>query len=124
MSPIEIPEEIKRYVGLFGKGTVAYVAPEMLKGSLIEILKTIKTEAASRWVHDNVSLWDELEPKHRKSFMKLGEFVKDLRWLTADWMIQAIKEDCPALASLFLGWRKGYNWLTRQIEIIKEEISK
>lgn len=124
MAQIKIPVEVKKYASVFGKGMVAQFAPEVLKGGLVEVMRKKTVEATCNWVDKNIRLWNELEPDHRKSLLKLGEVVKDLSWLTADWFIEVIKKDCPALASLFLGWEKAYNWLERQIEIIKEEIKK
>ena len=48
--------------------------------------------------------------------------VPDVDWLTVDWFIDAIREEHKALASLFLGWKKGRNWLARQIKAIKTEM--
>lgn len=124
MARIEVPGKIKKYAGIFGKGVVAEVVPELLKSGLVEVLKKTTVKRVCEWVENDISLWDNLGVNHQKSLLKMGEFVKDLSWLTADWFIQAIRKDCPALASLFLGWEKAYSWLERQIEIIKKEIQK
>ena len=124
MARVEVPGKVKKYAGVFGKGVVAHAVPELFKAGLVEIMKKKTVDGASTWVENNVNLWENLEPNQQKSLLKLGEFVKDLRWLTADWVIQSIKVDCPALASLFLGWGEAYKWLKRQVEIIKEEIKK
>lgn len=123
---IKIPEEIKEYAGLFGRGIIIKAAPEVVKGILVGIMKTKKTnvQGVTKWVEENVSLWDALEPKHQEGLMRLGEYVKNLDWLTASYFIDAIREELPAVASLFLGWKKANNWLERQIETIKTEIQK
>lgn len=119
-----VPEEVKKYGGYFAKGIVAEMAPQILKGSLVELMKIkrVDVKKASEWVQTNTRLWDVIEPNQRKALLKLGEHVKNLDWLTKEWVIGAFKEDLPALASLFLGWKKGGNWLGRQVEIIRKEI--
>jgi len=121
--PIEIPDIFKTYGGFFGRGLVASMAPEIVKGMLIEMLKTRTVKATTRWVEQNVILWDTLEPSQKQGLRRLSE-MSNLDWLDAEWIIAAIKQDCPSLASLFLGWRKGKNWLVRQVEIIKKEVAK
>ena len=124
MPPIQVPEELKKYGKYLGHGLIAEMAPEIVKGALVEMLRVRKTNVkkASDWVQSNASLWDSLTLAQQKGLIKLGENVHNLDWLTGEWVIQAIKDDFPALASLFLGWRKGSNWLERQVVIIKEGI--
>ena len=123
---VVIPEELKKYGGYLTKGVVAEMAPHVLKGSLVEMmkLKGVTVKVASKWVETNARLWDVLEPNQRKALLKLGESVRNLDWLTRDWIIVALKDDLPALASLFLGWKKGSNWLERQVVHIKDEIAR
>jgi len=123
---VVIPDELKKYGGYFTKGIVAEMAPHVLKGSLVEMMKIkgVTVKEASEWVQNNTKLWDVLDLNQRKALLKLGESVKNLDWLTRDWIIAALKDDLPALASLFLGWKKGNNWLERQVFIIKGEISR
>jgi len=117
-------EAITRYAGILGKGFVAEMAPKVAKGALVDLLKKkgIGVREAAKWVEENVCLWDTLEPKHQNALRVLKRQIGSVDWLTADWLIGAIKADLPALASLFLGWRKGKNWLVRQIKVIKERI--
>ena len=123
MSPFNIPDIFKKYGGVLGKGALAEIAPFLFKGALVEILKGTTVQGASRWVEKKVNLWDIIEPQHRESLKRLS-IVGDINWLTADWIIQAIKDDHPALASLFLGWKKANNWLEKQVEIIKQEVQE
>lgn len=118
--------ELKKYGKFLGHGIIAEMAPEIVKGALVEMLREKKTNVkkASDWVESNISLWDSLTPAQQKGLVKLGGNVHNLDWLNVSFVIQAIKEDFPALASLFLGWVKGRHWLERQVVIIKEEISK
>ena len=126
MSLIEIPEILKKYGGVFGKGLLIQVAPEIAKGAFVELLrmKRVDVKKATEWVLNNTSLWDNLEPQYQERFKQLAHKVDDVSWMDIDWAINAMKGEFPSLASLFLGWRKGSNWLGRQIEQIKEEVLK
>lgn len=117
-------DTIKRYGGMLSKGLLSEMAPQVVKGALIEVLmaKKLNIKKASSWVEGNVCLWDALEESERHSLVRLGEAVVNVDWLTADWFIEAIKGDFPAVASLFLGWIKGKNWLVRQVDIIREKM--
>ncbi len=115
--------DFKNYAGLLRKGLVIEMAPEIAKGMLVEIFKTKKVtvDSACDWVQRNTSLWETLEPKEQDMLENLAERVGNIDWLDADWVIDAIKKDLPAVASLFLGWKKANNWLKRQTEIIRKE---
>jgi len=120
---IEIPDAVKKLGRLTSKGLVAEFAPEIAKGALVEILKVRKVDVklASAWVEENTCLWDTFEPREQESLLKLRQYVGKIDWLTVGWFIDAIKGDLPAVASLFLGWTRGANWLARQVAIIKEK---
>lgn len=121
----EVGSKIKTYADILLKGGVATMAPDVLRGALVEMLKAkkVNVKRASEWVEGDVSLWETLEPEHRNSLLKLGQYIKNVNWLTADFVIDAIRHDLPAVASLFLGWKKGKNWLERQATQIRQEIS-
>jgi len=120
---LELPD-LKKYAGLFSKGLVIEMAPEIAKGMIVEIFKAKKVsgKAAIDWVQNNTSLWKTLVPGEQALFKDLVERVGNVDWLDADWVIEAIKGDFPAVASLFLGWTKANNWLKRQVEIIRKEV--
>lgn len=106
------------------KGLVTVNAPNIFKGILNEVLHNpkITVRGVINLVEENGSLWDIIPEEYHSKIQKAAGQVGNLDWLTADWMINAIKKEHPALASLFLGWRKGHNWLERQLKIIRAEI--
>lgn len=108
------------------KGLIAEAAPDILAGALVELLRERKVDVkkASEWVESNSRLWDSLDEMRRNAMKRLCENVTDLSWITGEWVINAIKGEFPAVASLFLGWKKASNWLDRQVEIIREEVQK
>ena len=117
--------DLKNYAGMLRKGLIIEMAPEIAKGMLVELFKSKKVtaESACDWVQSNSSLWKTLEPKEQRMLKNLAVKGGNLDWLEAAWVIAAIKKDLPAVASLFLGWKKANNWLIRQVEIIKKEVA-
>lgn len=125
MPELDVSSVVKKYGGVLGKGLFGLAAPSVGKGILVEILvkKKVSVEEAIKWVEGNTCLWDIIEPKQQDQLKMVAKKVGRLDWLTTDWFIDAIKQDLPSLASLFLGWTKASNWLTRQIEIVKKKIT-
>lgn len=125
MSAVGIGDTFKKYGAVLRKGLVAEMAPNAVKGALIETLleRKVNVVKATEWVEKNVSLWDTLEPGHQKALRYVGR-EGSVEWLTPEWVIAAIRHDLPAVASLLLGWKKAHNWLVRQVEIIKEEVQR
>ncbi len=118
--------DLKKYSGLLGKGLILEMAPEIAKGALVEMFKArgVSVTSASAWVQNNTSLWSMLEPGEQEILKGLAERVGIIDWFDDRWVIEAIKGDFPAVASLFLGWKKANNWLKRQVEIIRKEVAE
>lgn len=114
--------DFEKYLNIVTRGAIAQAAPSVLQGALVELLRPVTIDEAVDWVNNNTSLWDSLSPERQESLQLMARKVGSLDWLTADWVIGAVRKDCPALASLFLGWRKAHNWLVRQVEIIQKEV--
>lgn len=115
---------VKKYGGIVSKGVIATFAPSILKGALVGLFKArnVDVKKATQWVLADKSLWDSLEPERKRQFKQIASKLGNLNFITTDWAIDALREDYPAVASLFLGWTKGRNWMARQMEIIKAEI--
>ena len=124
--PIEMPESFKKLSGFFGKGIIVQMAPQIAQGALVELLKAKKVDVkkATQWVESNNELWKELEPSHQERLKMLARKAGRVDFLNVDWAIDAMRKELPALASLFLGWRKANNWLARQIEIMKTNMAE
>jgi len=117
-------DHIKGFGELTLKGLVSLNAPSLFKGVLNGLLHRddITVDKVVVMVQGNQALWDHLSPDIVHSLHRAAEHVTEVDWLTVEWFIEAIKKEHPALASLFLGWRKARNWLGRQIEVIKKEL--
>jgi len=106
------------------KGLIATQAPNLFKGVLNELLRRddITVDKVVTMVQGNQPLWDQLSPDITHSLRRAAEHVTDVTWLDSAWFVNNIKTQHAALASLFLGWRKGRNWLDRQILDIKKNL--
>lgn len=126
MADIKILDTFKRYRNILGRGFVAELAPGIAKGALLEIFQQgrIGVSEATQWIESNKSLWGSMSPEYQEQMRSLVIKVGRIDWLTFDWVIDGLKDGSPAMASLFLGWKKGTNWLNRQIEEIKQEVTK
>jgi len=117
-------ENIKGIARTTFQGVIASQVPTILKGMLNEFLRRndITFEGIVAMVEKNGSLLPHLTPEMTHGMRRAADLVPDIDFLTVDWFIDAIREEHKALASLFLGWKKGRNWLARQIEAIKAEM--
>ena len=117
---------VQKYGSLLGKGFVIEFAPDIARGILLELFEArkVNTAKATAWVEANTSLWTTLGPDYQKKLKQLVQRLPNIDWITPDWVIETIKVDYPGVASLFLGWKKASNWLSRQLNEIKAEVSK
>ena len=127
--------DLRDYAELTLHGLIASNAPAIFKGIIIEFLRTpfqllppphakqnITVNSLVTMVEENKNLWAILPPEHYDKIQRVASQVGNVNWLTVEWLIEAIKKDHPAIASLFLGWKKGANWLGRQLEEIKKNV--
>ena len=119
-----MPVNLKRYGEIFGRGITATFAPGILKGAVVDYFKEkrVDTKKATEWVQENKSLWDNLDPERQRRFKQLAGKLGSLGFLTAEWAIDALRDEFPAVASLFLGWPKANNWLARQMLKFRTEL--
>ena len=115
---------LKKCGGLFGKGLIGIAAPTMVKGALNEFLGGVAMATVIEWIQGNKSLWQQLGSERQEQFRYLKREIGSIDWLDADWLINAVKQEHPALSSLFKGWLKANNWLKRQAIIIKRELEE
>ncbi len=116
--------DIKKVGNLLSKGLISQFAPDIMQGTLVSLFRGWKLDVdkTTAWVLENRSLWDSMSHEHQEQFKRMGSKIGDISWLNADWVIKALKDDFPGVASLFLGWPKAKNWLGRQLEVIKTHI--
>jgi hypothetical protein len=102
------------------RGLVMQFAPQVIKGGMKEYIGNIKFKDAVTWVNEDKNLWDAIPPKFQNLINKYGPQLGQLDWLTVEWVIENTRATNPSLASLFLSWPEGREWLSKQLESIKK----
>ncbi len=101
------------------QGIIATGIPFIFKGLINEWLtqQHIDIPKACELVlsgKDLITLFREYGADFDNVLHRAGGFVQDPSWLTSDWLIDAIRDEHPDLASLFMGWDEGRSWLDMQ----------
>jgi hypothetical protein len=112
---------IAKYGDFLLTGLISEVGPEIIRGALVELLSSTTVAQATEWVEKDYVLWDKIPEEVKEKLHRFSHRLGDISWLTTEWAIDAMRNDLPALASLFLGWKKANNWLSRQVVIIHRE---
>ena len=111
-------------------GLVSTGIPFIFKGMINEWLteREITVKVASQWVIDGKDLLILFKEFGGQDFenalQRAGAMVKDSSWLTSEWLIDACREEHPAIASLFLGWEEGRVWLDLQTENLRDAFNQ
>ena len=111
---------------LVTRGVIAEIGPTLLKGALLELFRSgkIDTNLLIDYVSRDVNLWEMLDLKYRQYIRNAGGRLGNLNWLTSQFLIDAVREEFPAVASLFLGWEQAGSWLDSQIEDVKYQVQQ
>ena len=120
----EILGYAKEAFGITVKGLITGNSPLVFRGIINELFRQyeITPEKVVPLVQQNEELWSLIDPSRYEQIRIGVSQAGDLSWLTSDWIIDAIRQEHAALASMFLSWRKSKNWLDRQIVNIKKEV--
>lgn len=118
-------DRVKEGAGVFGKGLLLQVAPNIAAGIINELFNRWKIDVAkvTEKINNNASLWSELAPEHKQELIDLSEKIS-LDFITPEFFINSIKRNFPGVASLFLNWPEAADWLTRQIAELKGGIKE
>lgn len=110
---------------VFGKGLIAEMVPGIASGIINEFFHQWNINAAKiiQDVQSNRSLWVDLKPDQRDQLKAASQRLGNLDFITPEFLINSIKEDFPAVASLFLNWPEAGEWLARQINELKTGIT-
>lgn len=109
----------------FGKGLLAEAAPSFASGVIIELFHQwdVTVTKVTEDVQRDRSLWADIEPDDRKQLAVFARQLGSLDFITPELIIESIKEEFPAVASLFLNWPEAGQWLIRQVEQLKKEVT-
>jgi len=118
-------EKLKHLASPIGKGLMQEMVPGIAGGVIVELFHQWNVDVA-RITEDILrdrSLWTEMGPDERKQLAVFARQLGNLDFMTAELIIDSIKGDFPAVASLFLNWPEAGQWLTRQINDLKRELA-
>lgn len=101
------------------------LAPGIAAGLINELFHQWNVDAAKiiQDVQSNKSLWADMVPDQRKELNSLAARIGNLDFITPSFIITSVKDDFPAIASLFLNWPEAQQWLTGQINDLKKQAS-
>jgi hypothetical protein len=101
------------------------LSPQIFAGILIAVLKheNIGIKEVADYVKRDVDLWSQLPEERQLQIKQLtGHIGGSPTWLTAEWLVNAIRKQMPGLASLFLGDPGAAKWLVKQVASIKANV--
>jgi hypothetical protein len=118
-------DKLKGYGSTLGKGLLLQLAPEVAKGVIKELFiqYQVTVEKVVDDVRNNRSLLDSIGDENLKKLKAAGSALGNLDFIDVKFMIESIKDDFPAVASLFLSWTDANEWLLRQINALKKMAS-
>jgi hypothetical protein len=118
--------KIKGVASSFGKELLSGLTPRAASGLINELFHqwSVDVPKITQYVQQNRSLWDGIEPDRRRQLGGLAKKVGSLDFITPDFLVDSIKRDFPAVASLFLNWPEAGEWLARQIDDLKKQVSE
>ncbi len=122
MAEKNIFNKVKAFAGPAMRGLGAQFAPAIAKGFLVDQLVGVPTKELIRYVEEDIPLWGLMKPEDQDKMIDLLGRVGQIDWLTADWVVAALREELPAAASLFLGWPEARSWLERQVQEIHQQL--
>jgi predicted oxidoreductase (fatty acid repression mutant protein) len=113
-------DKIKGYLPTLGKGLLLQVAPNVARGLIREYFKqwNVTVEKVVDDVRNNRSILDNMTTEQRNQLKGLGSI--NLDFFDAQFVIDSLKEDSPAVASLFASWTDANQWLVRQVNALKQ----
>lgn len=109
-------------MGPVGRGLAGMVAPHVAAEILTSHLKEVPIVEVVGMIDGDVILWELADEDGREKAKQLIREFGGSGWITIDWAMKAVKKELPILASLFLSSPKCYQWLEKQVEIIRFHI--
>lgn len=118
-------QKIKEIGGIFGKGLLLQMAPGIAGGFINDYFHEWKVDEAkiAADVRNDRCLWANLTEEQWRQIGDAAQAIGGLDFLTPGLVIDSIKKDFPTVASLFLNWPEASEWLSRQLDMLREELS-
>jgi hypothetical protein len=118
-------EQVKQFGSIFAKGLMPQLIPGMAAGLIVNLFHewNIDLEKVAGDIQNNRSLWNNLTEEQRRQLAMAAKRAGTIDFITPEFIIDAIKEDFPTVASLFANWKMAAEWLDRQIVELKGGIN-
>jgi hypothetical protein len=114
--------DIKKISGFLLRGFLPELTPSIVRGLLIEHLQKVDIKELSRWIDEDVSLWDKIAPEYHEDIKRFVSGLGDIGWFNYEWLEEGLRKDLPILCSLFMGDESARNWLEMQLDDIKKRL--
>jgi len=97
----------------------------VFKGVFVNFLKKqmVSVDLVARWVRQNQCLWSLFREQDKEIGRKFVSALGGTDWFTADWVITAIADEFSGVASLIVNWPAARQWLERQVEDMKQNLT-
>lgn len=118
-----VSDILKKYSWI-GKGVASQMAPSIFKGFLKESLSDLTIKEVTGYVQSGKMLFDEMDENGKETLEDYAPYLGDLEWFNIDWFVTNFRHERPDLISLFLGWPEGMKWANKQIEYIRQHLTK
>jgi len=99
------------------------MAPQVAGGYINQLFHqwNVDVHKITEDIQSNRSLWEDIKPEQKEQLSSLAARIGNLDFITSELVIESIKTDFPAVASLFLGWPEAQEWLARQLDELKKQ---
>lgn len=114
-----------KYITPLGKSILHNQGPAVFKGVFVNFLKkqTVSVDLVARWVRQDQCLWSLFREQDKEIGRKFVSALGGTDWFTADWVITAIADEFSGVASLIVNWPAARQWLERQVEDMKQNLT-
>jgi len=118
-------DRFRDVAGIFGKGLLLEMAPGIAGGFINDLFHSWKVDVAKITSHvkNDTCLWEKVTDEQWSQLKAASDRVEGFDFLTVDLIIDSIKKDFPGVASLFLSSPKAGDWLSRQLDLLRQELS-
>jgi hypothetical protein len=116
-------DKLKQYGGVIGRGLLLQMAPQVAGGYINQLFHqwNVDVHKITEDIQSNRSLWEDIKPEQKEQLSSLAARIGNLDFITSELVIESIKTDFPAVASLFLGWPEAQEWLAKQLDELKKQ---
>ena len=117
--------KLRQLADMIGKGLIQQAVPGIAQGMINKFFHEWKIDAAriTQDVESGRSLWADLKPEQRKQLKVASQRIGSLDFITPALVVDAIKEDFSGIASMFLNWPEAGEWLARQVDELKRNMT-